>query len=241
MQNHCVKFHLIIFNFVIILVLDYFNFYEIKFRKIWFKRWQFKILIKSKNFRFKKWFNRRFYSNVMKISREQRQIRFLSSRNSLQKKTRYYNKISFVECENRDNFSYFRKRKYVFNFNRLRFRIIQLTHDNVANEHFKKFKCYDLVTRVYWWLNMYKYVQRFVLTIVRRGFGPETTADKPYRSQRSRRAGAHGVQNHLVLGVGNHEVILRIWEFWGVRLEERTKPTGIELWNSNIHQMIQKL
>ena len=57
---------------------------------------------------------------------------------------------------------HFQKRKYVFNFNRFRFRIIQLVHDNVASEHLERFKCYNLIIRVYWWLNMYKYIQRFV-------------------------------------------------------------------------------
>ena len=81
---------------------------------------------------------------------------------ALCKKVQYHSKILLAECENLDNFLYFRDRKYISNFNHLHLRIIQLAHDNVADEHSERAKCYDLVSRVYWWLNIYKYVQRFV-------------------------------------------------------------------------------
>ena len=81
---------------------------------------------------------------------------------ALRKKVRYHSKIFLAECENLDNFLYFRNRKYISNFNHLRLWIIQLAHDSVADEHSERAKCYDLVSHVYWWLNIYKYVQRFV-------------------------------------------------------------------------------
>ena len=76
--------------------------------------------------------------------------------------TRHHSKISFVECEKRNHSLYFRDKKYVFNFDRFRLRIIQCAHDNIIEKYSKKVKCYELVNRVYWWFNIYKYVQRFV-------------------------------------------------------------------------------
>ena len=75
---------------------------------------------------------------------------------------RYHSKIPLAECEERDNALYFRGRKYVPNSNSLRLRIIQLAHDSVASEHPGRAKSYELVSRAYWWPNVYKYVQRFV-------------------------------------------------------------------------------
>jgi len=68
---------------------------------------------------------------------------------ALRKRVRYHSKISLAECENLDNFLYFRDRKYVSNFNHLRLWIIQLAHDSVADEHSERAKCYNLVSRVY--------------------------------------------------------------------------------------------
>ena len=48
------------------------------------------------------------------------------------------------------------------NLDRLRLRIIQLAHDSVAGGHPGRTKCYKLVSRVYWWPNIYSYVKRFV-------------------------------------------------------------------------------
>jgi len=50
----------------------------------------------------------------------------------------------------------------VLNSDKLRLRIIQLTHDNVINDHSERAKSYELINQVYWWSNIYKYVQRFV-------------------------------------------------------------------------------
>ncbi len=75
---------------------------------------------------------------------------------------RHHNKISLVECEEHENHLYFQERKYVLNSNKLRLCIIQLTHDNVVNDHSERAKSYELISRVYWWSNIYKYVQRFV-------------------------------------------------------------------------------
>lgn len=81
---------------------------------------------------------------------------------ALRNGVRYHSRIPLAECEDRDNSLYFRGRKYVPNSNRLRLRIIQLAHDSVAGGHPGRAKCYDLVSRAYWWPNIYKYVQRFV-------------------------------------------------------------------------------
>jgi len=74
----------------------------------------------------------------------------------------HHNKISLVECEEHENHLYFQERKYVLNSDKLRLRIIQLAHDNVVDDHSEKAKSYELISWVYWWSNIYKYVQRFV-------------------------------------------------------------------------------
>jgi len=76
--------------------------------------------------------------------------------------THHYNKISLVEYEEHENHLYFQERRYIFNFNKLRLCIIQLAHDSVINDHSERVKSYELISWVYWWLNIYKYVQRFV-------------------------------------------------------------------------------
>ncbi len=74
----------------------------------------------------------------------------------------YHNKISLIECEEHENHLYFQERKYRFNSDKLRLCIIQLIHDNVINNHSERAKSYKLISWVYWWLNIYKYVQCFV-------------------------------------------------------------------------------
>ncbi len=74
----------------------------------------------------------------------------------------YHNKISLVECEEHENHLYFQERKYVLNSDKLRLCIIQLAHDSVVDDHSERAKSYELIIRVYWWSNIYKYVQRFV-------------------------------------------------------------------------------
>ena len=68
---------------------------------------------------------------------------------ALRSGARHHSRISLAKCEERNNSLYFRDRKYVFNFDNFRFRIIQFAHDNIANEHSKKIKCYELVSRAY--------------------------------------------------------------------------------------------
>jgi len=74
----------------------------------------------------------------------------------------HHNKISLVECEKHENHLYFQERKYVLNSDKLRLRIIQLAHDSVVDDHSEKVKSYELISQVYWWSNIYKYVQCFV-------------------------------------------------------------------------------
>ena len=50
----------------------------------------------------------------------------------------------------------------MLNLNKLCLHIIQLTHDNVVDDHSEKAKSYELINQAYWWSNIYKYVQRFV-------------------------------------------------------------------------------
>ncbi len=81
---------------------------------------------------------------------------------ALRNEARHHNKISLVECEEHENYLYFQERKYMLNSDKLRLRIIQLVYDNVINDHSERVKSYELISRVYWWSNIYKYVQRFV-------------------------------------------------------------------------------
>jgi len=76
--------------------------------------------------------------------------------------TWHHNKISLIECEEHENYLYFQERKYVLNSDKLRLRIIQLAHDSIIDNHSKRAKSYELISQVYWWLNIYKYVQHFV-------------------------------------------------------------------------------
>ncbi len=80
----------------------------------------------------------------------------------LRNEARHHNKISLVECEEYENHLYFQERKYVLNSDKLRLRIIQLAHDSVVDDHSERAKSYELINQVYWWSNIYKYVQRFV-------------------------------------------------------------------------------
>ncbi len=75
---------------------------------------------------------------------------------------RHHNKISLVKCEEYENHLYFQERKYMLNSDKLCLCIIQLTHDNVVDNHSERAKSYELISRVYWWSNIYKYVQRFI-------------------------------------------------------------------------------
>ncbi len=70
----------------------------------------------------------------------------------------HHNKISLVKCEEHENHLYFQERKYMFNSDKLRLHIIQLTHDSVVNDHSERAKSYELISWVYWWSNIYKYV-----------------------------------------------------------------------------------
>jgi len=81
---------------------------------------------------------------------------------ALRNEARHHNKISLVECEEHENHLYFQERKYMLNSDKLRLRIIQLAHDNVVNNHSERAKSYELINQVYWWSNIYKYVQHFI-------------------------------------------------------------------------------
>ena len=75
---------------------------------------------------------------------------------------RHHSQIPLTECEEWNNSLYFWDRKYVLNSDCLHLQIIQLTHDSIAREHSDRSKTYELISGAYWWLNIYKYIQRFV-------------------------------------------------------------------------------
>ncbi len=75
---------------------------------------------------------------------------------------RHHNKISLIKCEEHENHLYFQERKYMLNSDKLCLRIIQLAHDSVVDDHSERAKSYELISWVYWWSNIYKYVQCFV-------------------------------------------------------------------------------
>ena len=77
-------------------------------------------------------------------------------------RTHHHNRILLIECEKQNQILYFRKKKNIPNSDRLRLRIIQLTHNNVLGRHFDRTNCYELINRAYWWFNLYQYIQRFV-------------------------------------------------------------------------------
>ncbi len=81
---------------------------------------------------------------------------------ALYNEAQHHNKISLVECEEHENHLYFQERKYMLNSNKLCLRIIQLAHNNVVDDYSERAKSYELISQVYWWSNIYKYVQRFV-------------------------------------------------------------------------------
>ncbi len=58
----------------------------------------------------------------------------------------HHNKISLVECEEYENYLFFQERKYMLNSDKLRLHIIQLTHDNVVNDHSERAKSYELIS-----------------------------------------------------------------------------------------------
>ncbi len=70
----------------------------------------------------------------------------------------HHNKISLVKCKEHENYLYFQEKRYVFNFNKLHLHIIQLAHDNVVDDYSERVKSYELISWVYWWFNIYKYV-----------------------------------------------------------------------------------
>ena len=75
---------------------------------------------------------------------------------------RHHSQIPLTECEEPDNTRYFWDRKYILNSDCLHLWIIQLAHDSIARGHPGRSKTYELVSHTYWWLNVYKYVQRFI-------------------------------------------------------------------------------
>ena len=74
----------------------------------------------------------------------------------------HHSQIPLTECKERNNSLYFQDRKYILNSDCLCLQIIQLTHNSIARGHSDRLKTYELISHAYWWLNVYKYVQRFI-------------------------------------------------------------------------------
>jgi len=64
----------------------------------------------------------------------------------LRNEAQHHNKISLVECKEHKNHLYFQERKYMLNSDKLCLYIIQLTHDNVMNDHSERAKSYELIS-----------------------------------------------------------------------------------------------
>ncbi len=80
----------------------------------------------------------------------------------LHNEAQHYNKISLIKCKEHENYLYFQERKYMLNSNKLCLYIIQLAHDSIIDDHSERAKSYELINQVYWWSNIYKYVQCFI-------------------------------------------------------------------------------
>ncbi len=77
---------------------------------------------------------------------------------ALHNEAQHHNKISLIKCKEYENHLYFQERNYVLNSDKLCLCIIQLANDNVVDDHSEKVKSYELISWIYWWSNIYKYV-----------------------------------------------------------------------------------
>ena len=80
----------------------------------------------------------------------------------LQEGARHHGGIQLAECKEINGSLHFRNREYVPKSNKLRLRLIQLTHDTTAGGHPGRAKCHEIMSRSFWWPNMHLDVQRFV-------------------------------------------------------------------------------
>ena len=71
--------------------------------------------------------------------------------------------FSLVECNLVDDLIYYRdRRKLILDDNELRLRLIRLAHDTSLVEHLEDVKCYEILSRNYWWMSMLQIVRFFI-------------------------------------------------------------------------------
>ena len=71
--------------------------------------------------------------------------------------------FSLVECNLVDDFVYYRdRRRLVLDDDELRFRLIRLAHDTSLIEHLEDVKCYEILSRNYWWKSILQVVRFFI-------------------------------------------------------------------------------
>lgn len=80
----------------------------------------------------------------------------------LQERARYHGGIQLAECKKRNGFLHFRNQQYMPKSDKLYLRLIQLAHDITSGGHPGCVKCHEVMSRSYWWPNMYHDIQRFV-------------------------------------------------------------------------------
>jgi len=67
-----------------------------------------------------------------------------------------------AKCTLRSDRVYYRDRLLVFEDEKLRLRLLQLSHDTPIADHSGRVKTYEILSRHYYWLGMIKTVARFV-------------------------------------------------------------------------------
>jgi hypothetical protein len=76
--------------------------------------------------------------------------------------TRRSKKISLSECEARDNRLYFRNRLVIPNHDELKVKLLRYVHDSPVGGHPGRTKTLEILSRHYYWPQMYDTVRRFV-------------------------------------------------------------------------------
>ena len=71
--------------------------------------------------------------------------------------------FSLVECNLVDNLVYYRdRRKLILDDDEFRLRLIRLAQNTSLVEHLEDVKCYDILSRNYWWMSMLQVVRFFI-------------------------------------------------------------------------------
>lgn len=80
---------------------------------------------------------------------------------ALRKGQRYHRRIQLADCTEVTGKLYYRGRQYVPKSYRLRLRLLQQAHESPSAGHPGKSKTFELISRTYWWPNLYRDVTRF--------------------------------------------------------------------------------